>query len=509
MADRQMANRAAAGRSTSERLTGERLTADRRTVGELLREADIGVRMLLIDVDARAAPGLVRTWAEVVEAGVDLMSALPPTSRQSAGLAPQVDVTQLGVTARSLHRNEIRRSTPSAGTFDQRLVDIAATLTRAADLVARHRIDVRPVRTAAAERDLAAARTSVLHTLYLTTHAVAVSVREHQGWATQHLRKAHGVHQLEVSQHALGRLDAFEQLVGSYLGSPGTQPGVRHAADLAGKVVDQPEDTARLEHALSGWDIQAHRSLAAAPTPANLALVTRTQAALANATLVILDAVATAGHLSPGHHTERLSPVLEASQQAWSGAARDWLELTTPTSTVSPDLAHAAHELRAALRQIAHDQHGWAAADVIASRIDLTRTAVLLLRASAAAADVAHLTGTIAADDHLEGPARVLLDLAKAAVGPSPNIDVGAPAAAWVSAADVHANRMVPVPPPVRAALVRNSTAATDAAARLSNAIGYANPPTPEHDPLTRSRRVDVLTRASTPSTTSLHRIGR
>jgi hypothetical protein len=45
---------------------------------------------------------------------------------------------------------------------------------------------------------------------------------------------------------------------------------------------------ARLRRALATWDIQAHRTLAAHSTPANLVLAARTQSLVASATLCLL-----------------------------------------------------------------------------------------------------------------------------------------------------------------------------------------------------------------------------
>jgi hypothetical protein len=276
-------------------------------------------------------------------------------------------------------------------------------------------------------------------------------------------------------------------------------------AAVAGKVVERPEDTTRLQEALVGWDIQAHRILATNPTGANLALVAMTQGTVAFASLAILDTAAVTGHIDPADHAQRLSPALQASQQTWSTAARRWTELTTPASPTSPDLVLAERELRASVRQITHDQHGWAAPKLVAQRVDLTETATLLQRAMAAAVDVAHLTRDIAAtDDRLQGPARAMNKRAMADADLVPRSEVTDPMAAWVPARDLLTNRIVPLPEPVRAGLVAATDAAARAATRLASAgtcLAATTTTDLDRDPLARAQGMDVIARASTRTT--------
>ena len=53
--------------------------------------------------------------------------------------------------------------------------------------------------------------------------------------------------------------------------------------------------TDRLASALAVWDIQAHRSLAAHPSPPNLACVARVQALIATTSGVVAEAAAQTG----------------------------------------------------------------------------------------------------------------------------------------------------------------------------------------------------------------------
>ena len=176
----------------------------------------------------------------------------------------------------------------------------------------------------------------------------------------------------------ISRLDVFEQIAGHYLfGS-----NQRQASEPL-SVTD------RLASALAVWDIQAHRSLAAHPSPPNLACVARVQALIATTSGVVAEAAAQTG-LIDSAASERFATLIDTSQLAWTRAADRWSELINPAARTDPKLLGAASEVRAALAAAAHDQTGWAAADVIASRIDLPTAVAQLQLATAAAVDMAH-----------------------------------------------------------------------------------------------------------------------
>jgi hypothetical protein len=209
--------------------------------------------------------------------------------------------------------------------------------------------------------------------------------------------------------------------------------------------VHGPYGAERLQQALIGWDIQAHRTLAAAPTPANLLLASRTQAGIATAAAAILHAGASTGHV-----------------------ATRWAEMTTPASHPDLDLVHAAGELRAAVREVAHDKTTWAHPEVMAGRVDLGEAAQHLQQALSTAVDVACVTRDIAAQDtNLTGPARAMSHRANADIDRAADPDHRDEDVVWVTAGDVFVNRTVTIPEPVRAGLL-------DAADTLVQTAGNA-----------------------------------
>ena len=91
----------------------------------------------------------------------------------------------------------------------------------------------------------------------------------------------------------------------------------------------------RLAAALAAWEVQAHRTLAADPDPADPVRVARVQAPITSTTDIVTEAAARKGHID-GDILQRLAPALEASQVAWSRAAKRWAELTSPASRTDP-----------------------------------------------------------------------------------------------------------------------------------------------------------------------------
>ena len=136
----------------------------------LLTHSDLESRQILFDADASGARALSRGWA-LIQAADTLWAALPtPLGPTEPGIA------QIEAIAAGLHRSQAKAGWPGPGEVDPRLTNITNDLTRATDLVTRlARVD-QPLRPEAA-RDVAAARTRLMHTVYLATHGVGVALR--------------------------------------------------------------------------------------------------------------------------------------------------------------------------------------------------------------------------------------------------------------------------------------------------------------------------------------------
>ena len=116
---------------------------------------------------------------------------------------------------------------------------------------------------------------------------------------------------------------------------------------------------------------------------------------------------------------------------------------------------------------------------MIASRIHLPTAVAQLQLATAAAVDVAHLTRDIAlAEPTLTAPARAIAMRAQADVeraldqGESRYLGVD-----WVTAGDVRANRIIPLPDPVRRGLADTADQVIATAGQAAAAAATLTPP--------------------------------
>jgi hypothetical protein len=248
----------------------------------------------------------------------------------------------------------------------------------------------------------------VMHTLYVAAHGTAVALGAHVADMQHRLEVGTRRRQLmnerptaleiTAAQDMIARFDGFEQLAGAYLF--GLPPNSANP--------DQVKAAAptRLETALAAWEVQAHRTLANNPDPADLVRVARVQALIASTTSILTEAATRKGHID-NDVLQRLAPALEANQVAWSRAAKRWGELTNPASRTDPTLVAAASEVRAAIAAAATNPTGWATAEQLASRVDLPAI-VKTLHLSIVAA-LAYVVRDTAADHRgLTAPARII-----------------------------------------------------------------------------------------------------
>jgi hypothetical protein len=451
---------------------------DERSVGELLLDADFTTRQVLMDVTGEDAQAMLRTWGEVVQSASELWATLP---RPAGGTTSPIDgatMARLETMSQSMHHDQVRRGWPGDGPADERLLHVAEAFTRAAGLIGRRGAHIGAT-DPAVRADLDAARMRIMHTLYVGAHSVGVAAQRHVADVEGSTRGKSDRERRAVprGRDAINRLAAFEQLAGAYVGN-------EFARAAQGEHVRAPYGTERLQQALISWDIQAHRTLAATPTAANLLLTSRTQAGIATAAGAILHAGARTGHVDSGAYQHRLAPTLDATQQAWTDVANRWAEMTTPASRTDLDLVQAAGELRAAVREVAHDKTTWARPEVMAGRVDLGEAAQHLQQALSTAVDVASVIREVAAQDiNLTGPARAMNHRANADIDPAADRGHRGEDVVWVTPGDVYANRIVAIPEPVRAGLVDATDTLVQRASNAMSAAACLDQVTPDRPP--------------------------
>jgi hypothetical protein len=451
-------------------------TGDVRSVGEMLLDVDYLARQLLMDVTGGDAAPLVRGWPDVVAAASDLWTALPVRRSPVTGESETHHMDRLQSLAAGIQRN-LGTGWPGPGSSDPRTTQIATTLTHAARLVQRYAEEI-PAERTVIRQDVDAARARIMHGLYLTAHALGVSL--HQRCRDRHrdalaagrplpLSTRHSPYAGSRTAPWIRRLAMCESAAAAYVDG-------RFAPVLAGEAPRPLEDPGRLQRALTAWDIQAHRTLASAPTPTEVLLVARTQGLIAGAGLVLLDAAVRADLLPSATTTERLLPALNAAGRAWTHLASRWSDLTTPAPRLDGDLVRAATEVRAASRELTHDTTTMASLEEIAARPGLDTATGAILHALETGAEIAYVVAELADNPHLTGPARALsirahndVESGVAAPHPAPGDIV------WVAPGDIVTNRHVLLPPPVAEALRRagvTASHAADAAAAAAAPVG-------------------------------------
>lgn len=404
---------------------------DQRSVGELLLDAEQRARDLLHEAPERDGLAMANTWGEVVETAAELWNRLPSEAVPVPGQSPtrKWDVMdQLQQSAKSLHA----RTRVGSAEFDDVLVTMAENYSRAAELVTKYPLQS-PLSVGQRE-DARAARTRIMHTLYITSHSVAVALQSN---VRAEKATRGGPHRSAGLVDAYRGVNAAELLVGSHLGSA-------HPETSTGQHRDRVDEN-RLGEAFSTWDVAAHRALAAAPSTRTLALIAGQQMLSAHIGHRLWHAAAATGHIDASQLRTRLSPALEQVGACWDRAYRAWDRLTPRTDpSEPPELRLAAGELLAAQRELTHDRVGATTPPVIAARTDMAALVSALERALASAADLAYAYRDAAADDTrlvAPRPAFALINY-RIEQGQSPD----SPAAS-VSPAALAANRSIQVPP--------------------------------------------------------------
>jgi hypothetical protein len=442
-----------------------------RTVAELLDDSDGLAREALLDMSADRALGMVRGWPQLMHSAADLCAVLPVDPTDSAGADPIAILAAMG---RAIGRSLAARHWPGRGPSDEAWEQIASNLAQARRLLQQKPVASEAVSTDG-QIDSTAPTSQILHVLYVAAHAATVALTEYQRDLQHRLKigarrrqpfvERPTVLEVESAEGRIARFDAIEQL------AAGSLPARRlNAADQP--ATGRPRTAMRLEAGLAAWEIQAHRTLANQPDPADLVRVARVQALLATTTVVVSEAAARRGEIDAGV-VGRLTPALENAQLAWSRSARRWGELTTAASRTDPALVEAAGQLRTAIRAAVATQTSWATPDEIAGRINLPATVMTLHRSLLDGVELAYVIRDIAVDQPgLAAPARVIAmrtqGEAEVAIEQGETRFEGV---RWVTPRQIADHQVIPLPEPARRGLV---DAATDVAGATNQAVAAA-----------------------------------
>ncbi|CAM3710334.1 hypothetical protein [Nocardioides zeicaulis] len=481
-------------------------TSDQRSIGELLFDVDRHARLLLMDVSEHDAAPLLHGWPALISAASSLWHAMPeplPTPRpesvssptpaaaraaQAATCMDRLDVISVGVS----HRLSTKRW-PGPNVPDQRLMEMADTLSKAADLTRRF-AHVGPL-SAAGRDDLEAARARLLHSIYVATHAVSVALlqhgrTQHAAAATPRPLTAPG----ERIPYAVAPVTEWVRRIGAAEAAAASFVSRRQFTHLLiGEHHPAPSSASRLNLALARWDVEAHRALAGPDWHDNVVLVTRTQAFIAGSAMTLLD-TDTREHAG---YPSRLVEAIGRSGAAWSDLGCRWDELTPAHARPSDVLLLAAAELRGAARELTHDGATRASSTEMLARPGAVEGLRALLVSLRHCDELAHVVDEKSTATGLTGPARVMSRRAHN------DIEAGRvpialdDEASWVSPADIHAKRTVPAPVAVIVALQASSHTVVQAAT-AAGAIATATVDVVPSSTTCARRNEDSSTRSTT-----------
>lgn len=333
------------------------------SVGELLELADRQARDLLHEAPYRDGKAMLRAWGEVVDAAGQLWRAIPARGRDTAAPVRPVgvmDQLEAGVLA-------LTRRVRTGRSVDGDLEAIGGLFTRAAAAVEDS--GVSSIRTEAAARDAFAARVSIMHTLYLTGHAVSLGLRR--------------IEPLDPAGTARLRagVDAATDLALSY--HQGAYP------DALDHVHRDWIDPDRLGQAVSTWALTTDRVLAGPVTGRDVETVVGTALVTTAHARVLWRIAHESGHADAVQFRTRLGPALDASTQAWARLHGMLRPLVHPTERPTQELLTLSTDLRCALGQLASDRLAVGPQSSLAALVDLSETTGALRRFHASAAGVA------------------------------------------------------------------------------------------------------------------------
>ncbi len=295
------------------------------SVQSLLVAADRQARAILLDgPDPGRAKGRLLSWAEAMETAAQTVSAMNGVG----ATAHCQDVDAFAYASRAAASID-RDSHPGWREFqpaDRRMARICELLAEAGSHLQRQQ----PGPEEAADVSI-----TVLHTSWLLTHAVAISLTRH----AQELRR------ISSAVPLVGTVTQLAERVRSVELVLDTRVNGRPRRDSHG----QQTHEAGLAAALSTWTSTLQSALRHQPDPRHYTVAADVNLTLMARTANLATAGAQAGTLPSDVH-DRLVPVLENAARSWTGTRELWGALITPDTTGSRPLMQAAIGLRTALR---------------------------------------------------------------------------------------------------------------------------------------------------------------
>ena len=424
--------------------------SDERSVGELLLESDLAARRLLLDAERLDVGELTSAWSLLLQAAEDFIAVLP---RRGAGpaqsfssIAPDPSLGRLRSVTDRLERLRLGHEWLASAPLSTELCAIRDNLVRAQDLVAR-RHQARPVPAPDVLADGAAARTRVIHTLYVTAHAVSLAARHAATNRSPGSRQQPG-----WRSKALGGLRAVQTLADSLEQLAGEEVRRTYPTALQGEWREVPSPS-RLSESLAAWEVEARRAMAGSPTPADRTEVVRVQGALLAMGRVLMGVAAQQGAIDRAGFRDHLAPRwLELEGRVGEVRAMVQDLAVRGAGGLDARLARAGSEVVLAHTEIVLDGTTIASPAEIARRTDLRETSIDVASGLSAAAGVLTQLVTSLSDPAFTTNAVGLQQLINRIEGQN-GLHHESPTTPWVDPRDLALSRAVAPPDWIRAEL--------------------------------------------------------
>ena len=423
---------------------------DERSVGELLLESDLAARRLLLDAERLDVGELASAWSPLLQAADEFIAVLPrrgvgPEQRFSS-IAPDPSLGRLRAVTDRLERLRLGHEWLASAPLSAELCAIRNNLVRAQDLVARHH-QARPVPASDVLADGAAARTRVIHTLYVTAHAVSLAARHAATDRSPGSRQQPG-----WRSKAIGGLRAVQTLADSLEQLAGEEVRRTYPTALQGEWREVPSPS-RLSESLAAWEVEARRAMVGSPTPADRAEVVRIQGALLAMGRVLMGVAAQQGAIDRAGFRDLVAPRwLELEGRVGDVRAMVQDLATRGAGGLDARLARAGSEVVLAHTEIVLDGTTIASPAEIARRSDLHVSSTQIADALPAAAGVLTQLGTSLSDPAFTTNAAGLQQLINRIEGEK-GLRHESPTTPWIDPRDLALGRVVAPPDWIRAEL--------------------------------------------------------
>lgn len=410
-------------------------------------------------------------WPPLLRSAEEFVRVLPRRGAAPThflpSIAPDPSLGRLRAVTDRLQRVCAGRDWLASAPHSPDLSTARGNIVRARDLVNKHH-QPRIVPSPEVLLDGAAARSRVIHTLYVSAHAMALAARRAVTDETRHQRPSSS-----QAARKLGALREIQHLAESLELLSGQEVRRTFPSALSGEWRELPA-TSRVREGLVTWEIEARRALASTPSPADLGEIMRVQGAILAMGRVILRVAASQGLVNRSGRDDALTPVLTTTESRVQTLQSIIQDLASRRGGgLDARLALAGSEVVLAHTELILDGATVASPAAIARRTDLEATARDVVDALPAALGILNQLDSLVADPTFTTSAAGLQQLINRLEAPK-GLRLESPSTPWVDPRDLALGRMVKPPTWVKTEIANAIGAATAGTADAITAATHA-----------------------------------